>query len=168
MTNLSIKEGDSVVVAMTVDMNSPNYHHLQIWRESGAMSPDRYKIVTENFGNRINPNTFEMDFSGVSILLLKDEEARDEFNAWWIKYSERFDGLEHETYLPVPGNNFISGYMVAHDMVQAPVMQVPSPMSYKDEWAWIVANCPGKVYWTITHWIFSNQNDAVLFKLKRK
>lgn len=168
MTNLTIQDGDTVVIAMTVEMSTPNYHHLQIWQSSGAMTPDRYKIVTETTGKHINPNTFEMDFSNVAMLLVKDEEARDEFNEWWIKYSERFSGLEHETFLPVPSNNFISGYMVQHANITAPVMQVPSPISYKDEWAFIVANCPGKVYWTITHWIFEDQNDAVMFKLKRK
>ena len=168
MTNLSLNDGDNVVVAMTVDMNSPNYHHLQVWQNTGVMAPDRYLIVTEGFSSRIDPNSFEMEYSGTVVLLVKDAASLKEFNDWWVKYSDRFDGLEHETFLPVPGNNFISGYMVSHTVPSGNVLHLASPMSYKEEWSFIVAHCPGKVYWTITHWIFTDHNDAVMFKLKKE
>lgn len=153
---------------MTADMNTPNHHHLQVWRETGVMSSDRYLIVNENYRSAINPTTYEMEYQGNAILLVKNKEALDEFNDWWAKYSSRFNGLESEIYLPEPGNNFISGYLVPHTIPTGPVIQISPPRSFKDEWVFIITNCPNKVYWTITHWIFTDQNDAVIFKLKQE
>jgi hypothetical protein len=168
MNTLPLDDGSTVIVAMTVELDSPKYQHLEIWQESNAMSPDRYKIVSENFRGQMDHTSFEMHYRGNMVLLVKDQEALKEFNDWWSHYSDRFDGMEHEDYLPTPKNNFISGYMVQHLHTGSPVITMPHPKKLKKDWIFIINNCPGKVYWTITHWIFEDQNDAVMYKLKKE
>ena len=123
------------------------YFHLKVWLETVEYKVQDYGPVLK--GDRC-------------ILAFGSRESRSKFNAWKERYQKVFyDGADLNTVrLPFPKHGELQGIHVGEGERYD---RIPTEM---ETWAWITENSHHPVTRINTGWLFSNLNDAVLFKMR--
>jgi hypothetical protein len=147
------------LVEMRIDDNACNHHHYKVWVElHGADLTDYGAVLRSRIG---------------IVPAFGSEETREHFVSWLDHYKWTFfydfdlaetkiptlssgevKGIWFEDPLPVPDSN---GYITFSN---------PRKLGDLTTWAWIVGHCSHPVYRMSNGWLFTNDKDALVFKMR--
>lgn len=152
--------------------------HVQVWDIGRA---DRDRIASQDI---LYIPGFSAIREGLNAPLFRTRTAHAQFSRWWRRYEKLFDGKPGESYLPVLRSGRVKGVVVEDDLIlgDGVLASMATGRSLHDmaivdldhymwlpklapHWAWIAANCTGRVYRVHTGWLFARDNDAVRFRL---
>ncbi len=136
-------------------------YHLAVWKEQTKPHEGSYRVMktVHSIGGR-NDNF---------VLLFDTASNQQAFIAWFNDYEAKFgnDSVCTEVAPSKFPGNFISGFGVNGPAVDRRA-EYDYGMGYEEifiEWNWILTNTSGDAKRIGGLWIFSNQDEAVQFKL---
>jgi hypothetical protein len=153
--------GNQLFVGLTYDRRGVVSQHIALWQRITPVPADHYLILK-----------MQHEFSDAcDVLFFTNKTALEQFEQWWTKYSARFpkDQVYMNT-MPQPQEGVqMSGYPLMHanrnhlNMMTSQIQRL-----YHDQWHWIAENTSDPVIWTKDFWLFENEAEMVMFKLRDK
>lgn len=151
--------GQKLFVGLTFQSRGEMGVHVSLWQTINKPDIKTYDIVKvqSEYGDPTD------------VLFFKTQEAYDSFKTWWDNYTARFTGDEYVmSFFPrVANTQHISGWVYRHEKLRYDRHDVRSK-KFRDEWRWICEFTQDKVWWTQDFWLFENEAEMVMFKLKGK
>lgn len=143
---------------------------LHMWITCEEPDLSTYGVLNVK-GHGINPSTFEENPSNL-VLLFVSEKKRDEFTTWLRGYTARFQGDEWQRrYFPgMTIGNFMSGFTFPADSEQSVANRSYNGICERwvKEWQWIVNHTHSKVLHINGYWLFENEAEMLMFKMRDK
>ena len=150
--NLLMTAGKAVFIGITYDDNSYIDNHIEVWLK--VMKPDEnsYQILT--YQNNRQGDRY-------SALLFATQVDLDNFLQWWEKYKSRFinQSFEDNEVPTIYEGQFIAGHTVK-------IGQVRNRYDRNLDWLWIVEHTTGDVLRFDDLWLFTDENEMMMFKLR--
>lgn len=130
-------------------------------------------LIAKGLG--VNQATFEPHPDNL-VLLFNSESARDQFTAWLGKYTARFSKDEWmKGYFPgMTVGHYMSGYTYPADTARANDVRRSNRLyhgiyeEWVREWQWIVNHTFSKVIHINGYWLFENESEMIMFKMRDK
>jgi hypothetical protein len=148
--------GQTMIPVVTLHLR-PLLSHLAVWIAAERIT-EGWTVMVDHNGDEKNPNGH---YNGT--FFVNSEELKQQFLTWWNVYSKRFpdinmsipqlkDGMRLDGLL-VKSRGLYSGFI--SDEQHA-------------EWRWIVENCGPAYIVNNDYWLFTEDSDAVLYKLSKE
>jgi hypothetical protein len=149
---------DLFTTDLRLDDQRPNHFHYRVWIENYGEEYSDYGMVF-----RSGSGCYAAFGSAVS---------RDHFEDWYADYRAKFfqDVDPSTSTIPDPEPGRLNGYYVSDPPPERDVngnfsFTFTDP-THEKQWAWIVAHCNHAVVRMPKGWLFANDTDAVVFKMK--
>jgi hypothetical protein len=131
--------------------NYPIYYHMGMWIKTDPEAADFLGYCTSYHSAKL---ATDPPITKINIVFSK-LSALESFKNWWTPYSERFDGSVMDYMYPIlkEGTYTNQSFMPCANQ--------------EEEWAWIVENTTHPVCQCGQYWVFSNEDEGILFVLWR-
>lgn len=161
-TNMSIlTTGQQLFVGLRYRRRSAMDMHIALWQRLTKVPKSEYILL------KVQPEFEEP----CDVLFFTNEAALQSFEMWWESYSNRFADSEYLTsVMPKVSNGVkIQGYPLHHvHKVSTRFTKDDMAKQYLEEWYWICEYTQDPVIWTSEFWLFANDAEMVMFKLRGK
>jgi hypothetical protein len=156
-------------LSSTIEETPTCLFHVSIWILNNNLPEDKFGWMMVR-DITVNPMTFEPT-PKTNVLVFDSRKNRDDFNEWLASYTARFGSGDWKTqYLPsIQAGDRVTGFaMPSFDAVNKNNWSMYDGMhpSWLKEWAWIVANTHDKVLFVNEFWLFENESEMLMFKLR--
>lgn len=163
MTSKDLKQltpGNQLFVGLTYPRSSIVDKHISLWQRITDIPKEQYIVMK-----------MQHEFSDAcDVLFFTNKSAMQKFEIWWSAYALRFPKDQvYQNAIPMPQEGeHLSGYPLMHkgnnkNMALSMLLRV-----HTDQWQWIVEHITEPVLYTKEFWLFSNEADMVMFKLRDK
>lgn len=146
--------GQTVHVVFKIENIAAAYLHMAMFTQQTGIK-EGYHIAVR----RYTDSSHDEQFTGT---VMVSDAIKPAFDEWFATYTKRVTELERVLPVVVEGDE-ITGIAVEFKG-RTRRKDVPDDKLFQ-EWLWINENCEGKVVATQKCWIFSDQTDAVKYKL---
>lgn len=161
------KAGEPLYTGL-VGANNENVHfYLNLWIACEKPEPSTYGIIETT--SKLDFNSFTT--SSNLILLFADQQHADKFLDWHKRYAMRFgaDTWHTKRFPTISAGMQIKGH--AYPAAQDPKFSITIGETQSvefEEWKWIVQRTYDKVLSVNGFWIFENETEMVMFKMRDK
>lgn len=159
-TNLSLlTTGQNLFVGIRYSRRSAMTKHISLWQRMTDVQQSEYLLL------KVQPEFEEPS----EVLFFTNEKSLQSFAKWWDSYSARFTNDEYLTSaIPTASNGIkIQGYPLRHiHQVSSKFTKDELAKQFLDEWHWICEFTHDPVIWTNEFWLFENDAEMVMFKLR--
>lgn len=137
---------------LAVQSNEYVQFYLNLWVSCEHPDPLTYGVLLSN--PTVNPSTFMPDC--MLALLFTEQEVQQKFLEWHNHYKARFgDKLWYTDYFPgLTAGARVDGFAF------------PAGAYLFDEWMWIITHTYQPVFKVNGFWIFQNESEMLMFKLR--
>jgi hypothetical protein len=161
-TNMSLlTTGQALFVGLRYNRRTAMNKHISLWQRLTDVPVNEYLLL------RVQPEFEEPS----EVLFFTNENALKSFETWWLEYSSRFVNDEYLTSAMPTANNGVKlqGYPLRHvHQVSSKFTKDEVAKQFLEEWYWICEYTQDPVIWTSDFWLFDNDAEMVMFKLRGK
>jgi hypothetical protein len=134
--------------------------YVAVWKTVTDCSPENFGILVGSADEIIVADYYSRLLS----LLFNNKEDQEKFFAWHARYKERFgEDTWCSSFFPVLSEGRVNGYAIkAHE-----TNSLDSIGDAIAEWSWIVSNTHDGVSFWQGMWVFQNEAEMLMFKLRK-
>ena len=167
MENETLKINDQFTLALVLEQASYGAINIKTILNLCPFLQDDVLLLRDFTPATVNPMTYAYEQTGYTYLMFRNATSKKAFMDLYDELQARHDWDAAHDLLPMYRGNYVNGCIVPHFKdSDGPVVTLSRMEDFRQQWEWILQNCQNKVQWSNLFWVFYNDVDASLFKLK--